>query len=107
MQNNATIRNMVIGYVMKDYYVGAIDVTNANFDRYTINNHRQLAIAEMYSWATYTLGRDIVIPYTYGSGAHAGEFAYSNAPIGDNNGARKIYSFVQDGYFMGIEEVVK
>ena len=35
------------------------------------------------------------------------EFAYSNAPIGDNSCARKIYSFVQDGYFMGIEEVVK
>ena len=102
MVANATIRNMVIGYVMKDYHVGEIDVTEADFEKYAINNYRQLAIAEMYSWATYTLGADIVLPYSYGNNVHAGEFAYT--AITENG--KKIYSSAA-GTFMGVTEEVR
>ena len=91
-----TIHDMLEHYVVKDFYVATM--TSA----YTIYNYRQLAIAEMYSWATFTLGADIELPYSYGNNVHAGEYAYANI----TTGAYHIYASAS-GTFMGIEEVVR
>ncbi|MBR5987670.1 MAG: hypothetical protein IK037_03790, partial [Clostridia bacterium] len=90
------IHDMLEHYVVKDFYVATM--TSA----YTIYNYRQLAIAEMYSWATFTLGADIELPYSYGNNVHAGEYAYANI----TTGAYHIYASAS-GTFMGIEEVVR
>ena len=100
---NATIRNMVIGYVMKNFYVGTIYAEETLTYTYEIKNYRQLVIMEMYSWATYNLGANIELPYSYGNSVHAGEFAYGS---GINENGKKIYSSAA-GTFMGVEEVVR
>lgn len=93
----AALRDGILtGFVMKRYYVDQLRAA------YTISNYRQLAIMEMYSWATYTLGADIELPYSYGSAVHAGEFAYAAI---DENG-KKIYSSAA-GTFMGVVEEVR
>ena len=112
---NDTIRNMVIGYVMKDFYVGTIYTNETLTYEYTIYTFRQLVIMEMYSWANYTLGADIELPYSYGNAVTAGEFAYAtaadvssgefDAPTIDPNG-NTIYSSAS-GTFVGVEEVVR
>ena len=91
------IGDMLEHYVAKDYYVGTMA------GAYTIYNYRQLAIAEMYSWATYTLGADIYLPYSYGEGDHDGEYFYSAVVAGGHS----IYSSVENGSFMGLEEVLR
>ena len=91
-----TIHDMIDGFVVKDFYVATMA------GAYTIYNYRQLAIMEMYSWATYTLGADIELPYSYGNGVHAGEYVYSAVTTGGYH----IYSSAS-GTFMGIEEVVR
>ena len=106
MTANATIRSIVVGYVMKNYYVGDIDTTAQNFEKYTIYNYRQLSIVEMYSWATYTLGADIYLPYSYGNGVHAGEYAYGTIVGSTGENAKKIYSSAA-GTFMGVTEEVR
>ena len=106
MAENETIRSMVIGYVMKSYYVGEIDTTEEGFEEYTIYSYRQLAIMEMYSWATYTLGADIYLPYSYGNAVHAGEFAYGTIGGVTGENAKKIYSSAA-GTFMGVVEEVR
>ena len=91
-----TLRDDILtGYVMKDFYVGSVQ------DSYTIYNYRQLAIVEMYGWATYTLGADIELPFSYGNGVHAGESVYTAI---DENG-KKIYSSAAGRYMGVIEEV--
>ena len=92
-----TLRDDILtGYVMKDFYVGSVQAA------YTINNYRQLAIIEMYGWATYTLGADIELPFSYGNGVHAGESVYTAI---DENG-KKIYSSAA-GTYMGVTEEVR
>ena len=94
--------DILVGYVMKDFYVGAV-LQSA----YTINNYRQLAIAEMYSWASYSLGADVYLPHSYGEcDSHAGEYAYSQINVGSGNNQKKIYSSA-GGLFMGVSEEVK
>ena len=90
------IHDMLDGFVVKDFYVATMA------GAYTIYNYRQLAIMEMYSWASYTFGADVELPYSYGNGVHAGEYAYSAV----TSGAYHIYSSAS-GTFMGIEEVVR
>ena len=93
---------LVSGYVMKGFYVGAVQAS------YTIKNYRQLAIMEMYSWADFTLGADICLPRSYGNGVHAGEFTYQAI----NENGKKIYIWSSsddpdDDTFMGISEEVR
>ena len=93
-----TAKTILTNYVMKAYYVGSVT------GNYTIKNYRQLKIVEMYSWASYRLGANIYLPYSYGGMEEgAGEYAYS--PI-DENGKKIISSWA--GTYMGVvEEVVE
>ena len=92
--------DILAAYVMRGYYVGTMQGS------YTISNYRQLAIAEMFSWATYTIGADIYLPFSYGNGVHAGEFTYGAIQGVTGENAKKIYSSVS-GTFMGVTEEVR
>jgi hypothetical protein len=60
----------------------------------------------MYGWATYTLGADIELPFSYGNGIHAGESVYGTIQGVTGDNGKKIYSSAA-GTYMGVTEEVR
>jgi hypothetical protein len=64
LTDTESILGIVNDYVYKDFYVGTINNGSA-LKPFNISVHNQLALIEAYSWASFKLTRNILIPVSY------------------------------------------
>jgi hypothetical protein len=85
--DSESVLTIVNNYVYKNCYVGTVNDGSA-LKPFNISVHNQLALIEAYSWASFKLSRDIIIPISYEPESLTGWY-YGD---GINTNENKIYS---------------
>ena len=85
--DSESVLTIVNDYVYKNCYVGTVNDGSA-LKPFNLSVHNQLALIEAYSWASFKLSRDIIIPISYEPEPLTGWY-YGN---GVNANGNKIYS---------------